>query len=411
MSDIITNPQSENDSFLAPAQPKRSRWWLPTLAVLLAGGAWFAYSYPHSTQASAPVKRLPEVTVLNPVSKDVDVRLAAIGQFSAINRVELRAQVGGTLTEIHFRDGQLVNKGDLLFSIDPRPYEIKLAQARAQLQNAKSRLELANNQLSRAQALNRNQFASQEVVDQRINERAAAQASVDDAQSRIRDAELDLEYTKVKAPFTGRIGARQVSIGGLIAGSRAQTSPTTLLATIVSLDPIYLDFDISEQEYLTFMRGRQGQKAPMANKVDVSLSDEADFGRQGTLDFLDNALNRSSGTIRARATVANPDLLLSPGQFGRVRLALTTPAPALLVPDAAVLPDQSEHIVLTLGANNMVTPKKVQLGDLRGGMRVIRTGLTASDEVIVDGIPAARPGSEVVPTRGSTNIAAKPSQD
>src|SRR4029079_13018337 len=167
--------------------------------------------------------------------------------------------------------------------------------------------------------------------------------------------------TRITAPFTGRIGARLVSIGSLIAGSRAGTSPTTLLATLVSIDPIYVNFDMSEADYMTFLREHQQKKGPLADKVELSLSDEKEFSREGTLDFVDNRLDRSSGTIHARATVINNDLFLTPGGFARVRLQVKPPAPALLVPDASVLPDQSEHIVLTVGPDNVVTPKHVQL--------------------------------------------------
>jgi RND family efflux transporter MFP subunit len=354
-----------------------------------------------ASQASAPAATPPAVTVARPLIENVDVRLGAIGQFSAVDRIELRAQVGGTLSEIHFKDGQIVHKGDLLFVIDPRPYEIKLAEAKAALESAQARLALAKAQLSRTKALRPSGAVSADELDARVAEQRAAEATIDDAKAGIRDAELDLEYSRVTAPFSGRIGARQVSIGDLIAGSRAAASPTTLLATLVSLDPIYLDFDMSEQEYLAFLRGRQIKKDPIADKVDVSLSDETTFTRQGTLDFVDNALNRSSGTIHARATVPNPDLFLAPGQFGRVRLALTPRSPALLVPDAAVLADQADHIVLTLGPNNVVTPKRVEVGEFRDGLRVIRSGLAASDQIIIDGIPIARPGSQVSPTIGS----------
>jgi multidrug efflux system membrane fusion protein len=385
---------------------KHLLWQFPILTALLGGGLWLSYSWHGATQASVhPAAAVPAVTVSNPLQREVDVRLGAIGQFSAINRVELRAQVGGNLSEIHFEDGQIVHKGELLFVIDPRPYEIKLAQAKAQLETAKSRLDLANTQLERAQSLRKTGWSTQETFDQRVSEQLAAQAAIDDARSRIRDAGLDLEYTKVTAPFTGRIGARQVSVGGLIAGSRAASSPTTLLATLVSLDPIYLDFDMSERDYLTFQRERQKQGGRLANKVEASLSDETAFNYQGTLDFLDNVVNRSSGTIHARATFKNADLFLAPGQFARVRLGLTPPAPALLVPDASVLADQSTHIVLTVGEDNVVVPKTVLLGDLRGGLRVVRSGLSASDKVIIAGIPTARPGSLVAPHAEPIQIA------
>src|SRR6476659_3915388 len=261
-----------------------------------------------------------QVTVSKPLVRDVDARIGLLGQFSAVDRVELRAQVGGTLTEIHFKDGQIVHKDDLLFVIDPRPYEIKLAKATAQLRTASARFALATSELLRAQTLQRSKFATAETVDQRMSEQSAAQAEIDDAKAQIRDAQLDIEYCHVTAPFTGRIGARLVSVGSLVAGSRAATSPTTLLTTLVSLDPIYLDFDMSESDFLTFSRDLAPLKGGLADKVEIALSDETEFARQGTLDFVDNALNRSSGTIHARATVPNPDRLLTPGVFARVRL-------------------------------------------------------------------------------------------
>jgi membrane fusion protein, multidrug efflux system len=407
MSDILLKAPVDSAATNKSSHRKMLRWQLPLLAVLVAGGVGgFAYFSQEASHASVPpAAPLAAVTVSNPLQRDVEARLGAIGQFSAINRVELRAQVGGTLSEIHFEDGQMVRKGDLLFVVDPRPYEIKLGQANAALESAKSRYSLATNQLERTQALLKTGNSTREVFDQRVSEQQAAQAAIDDAQSRIRDAQLDLEYTRVTAPFTGRIGARQVSVGGLIAGSRAATSPTTLLATLVSLDPIYLDFDMSEQDYLTFQRQRQKQAGPLDNKAEASLSDETSYGYQGALNFLDNTVNRSSGTIHARATFKNPDLFLAPGQFARVRIGLTAPAPALLVPDASVLADQSSHIVLTVSDKNVVVPKPVELGDLRGGLRVVRSGLAPTDRVIVDGIPTARPGSVVDPRVAPSKVA------
>jgi membrane fusion protein, multidrug efflux system len=374
-------------------------------AALLGGGAWVAYTRYSAPQVQAMEAPLPTVTAVAPLQADLDVRTGFIGQFSAVDQVEIRAQVGGTLKEIHFKDGEIVHKGDLLFTVDPRPYEIKLQQAKAQLETAKARFALAENQLNRAQALHKDQWASADTVDQRVSERDGAQAAIDDAKSRIRDSELDLEYSQVKAPFTGRMGARKVSLGSLVAGSRAATSPTTLLATIVSLDPIYLNFDMSEAAYMNLMRERQKHSNSIDNKVAVSLSDEGSFTRNAALDFVDNALDRSSGTIHARATLANNDLFLTPGGFARVQLAITPPSPVLLVPDAAVLPDQSQHIVLTVGADNIVTPKPVELGDIRNGLRVIRSGLLPTDKVIIDGIPTARPGSKVTANAGTIQFA------
>ncbi|HEX4408327.1 MAG TPA: efflux RND transporter periplasmic adaptor subunit [Xanthobacteraceae bacterium] len=341
------------------------------------------------------------MTVSKPLQQNLDRRLGFLGQFSAVNRIELRAQVGGTLTEIHFQDGQIVRKGDLLFVIDPRPYEIKLALATAQLATATARADLASAELVRAQTLRNTQSGSQEVVDQRLADHNAAQAAVDDAKAQIRDAQLDLEYCRVTAPFDGSVGARQVSIGGLIAGSRASASPTTLLATLVSLDPIYVDFDMSESDYLTFARGHEHNQGALHDKVLVALSDEKTFLHEGTLDFIDNALDRSSGTLHARATVPNRDMFLAPGQFARVRLAVSPPSPVLMVPDAAVTLDQSQQIVMTVAPDGTVTPKIVEIGEIRGGLRIIRSGLKPDDEVIIGGLIHAAPGAKVATDEGA----------
>jgi multidrug efflux system membrane fusion protein len=388
----------------APLGPRRRTWrtWtIGAVTALVAVVAYLGLVPDKGNRAAAVPTPVPQVTVSQPMQREVDTRAGFLGQFSAIDRVELRAQVGGTLTEIHFKDGQIVHKGDLLFVIDPRPYEIKLEQAKAALQTAAARVELANVQLTRAQSLRRNEFATQETVDQRTSDQDSSKAAVEDARARIRDAELDLEYCRVRAPFSGRIGARQISIGSLVAGSRAATSPTTLLATLVSLDPLYLDFDMSESDFLTFSRERAHIGGPLANKVMIGLSDENSFGREGTLDFIDNALDRSSGTIHARATVPNPDLFLAPGQFARLRVAIAPPAAVYLLPDSAVMLDQSQRLVMTVGPDSTVKPKIVTTGDLRGGLRVIQSGLAPTDRVVIDGLVRAIPGGKVAPLDGT----------
>jgi membrane fusion protein, multidrug efflux system len=404
MDQISDHSKLERERLHEPvARPRWGKWRISAAIVAVAlclVFAWLGFGPHKANQAAALPTPAPLVTVSQPLQRDVDSRVGFLGQFSAIDRVELRAQVGGTLTEIHFKDGQIVHKGDLLFVIDPRPYEIKLEQAKAALTTASARVSLADNQLYRAQSLKRNEFATQETVDQRTNDQDASKAAVEDAKARVRDAELDLEYSHVRAPFTGRIGARQVSIGSLIAGSRAATSPTTLLATLVSLDPLYLDFDMSESDFLTFSRERARIGGPLANKVAISLSDENKFAREGTLDFIDNALDRSSGTIHARATVPNPDLFLAPGQFARLRVAIAPPTPVYLLPDAAVMLDQSQRLVMTVGPDAIVKPKIVTTGDLRGGLRVIQSGLEPGDRVVIDGLVRALPGSKVTPQDG-----------
>ena len=387
-------------------------WVLLGTTIAAVGFAWLAYSYRESDAASptSPAP-LPQVVMSKPLVRKLDSSLGFLGQFSAVDSVELRAQSGGTLTGIHFKDGDIVHQGDLLFTIDPLPYEIRLAQATAQFETASARLELAKHELWRARELKRTDFGTMQNVDQRTADLQAAQASIDDAQAQIRDAQFDLEHCRITAPFTGRIGTHLVSVGNLIAGSRYATSPTTLLATLVSLDPIYFDFDMSESDFLTFSRDRARQTGIPADKVELALSDETQFTRQGTLDFVDNVLDRSSGTLHARATVPNPELFLTPGEFARVKLVVGAATPTLLVPDTAVLPDQSRHLVMTVSADATVAPKQVEIGDIRGGLRVIRAGLTPNDQVIIDGIPFARPGSKVAPHEGAIRYAAAQAHD
>jgi RND family efflux transporter MFP subunit len=398
MSDVIPDDGAGSTPARRPNKSGFKAWALSMTALGVVAGAVIVG--PRLLSPSAPAAAAaspPSVTVSAPLSRRVSGRLEFLGQFSAVERVELRAQVGGTLTQIAFKDGGLVHKGDLLFQIDPTPYQIKFNEASAQLESARARLELAERELVRADSLKKTGAGSVQNADQRAAEQRAAQAAVDNAAAAVSDAQFDLGRTRITAPFSGRMGTHLVSIGNLISGSRAGTSPTTLLATIVSTDSIYLNFDMSEADYLTFLRERQKQGGGLAERAEFSLADETRFSHEGTLDFVDNALDRTSGTIHARATVLNPDGFLTPGSFARVRVEVASPVLALLVPDAAVLPDQSEHVVLTVGPNNVVTPKQVKIGDLRDGLRVIRSGLAPDDRVIIDGIPVARPGTTVTP--------------
>ena len=308
----------------------------------------------------------------------------------------LRAQVGGTLTYIGFKDGDIVHKGALLFIIDPTPYQIRLDEGKARVASTRARLELATTELTRAQTLQKTDAGSVENVETSVRRReSSARAALDEAEALVRDAKFDLDRTHIYAPFSGRMGTHLVSIGNLVSGNRGGGAATTLLATIVSIDPIYLNFDMSEADYFSFVRERSSQRSPLANKVDISLADEDRFARQGTLNFLDNTLDRSSGTIHARATVPNSDLLLTPGAFGRVRVNLVTARQVLLIPDASVKADQSDHIVLVVGSDDVVTPKKVQVGELRYGLRAVYWGLNPSDRVIIAG-PPVRAGSKSV---------------
>jgi multidrug efflux system membrane fusion protein len=213
------------------------------------------------------------------------------------------------------------------------------------------------------------------------------------------DAQLDLEFSRVSAPFTGRIGAHLVSVGSLVSGSRGGAGTSTLLATIVSLDPIHIDFDMSEADYRAYQVAHSS--AVPLDDVAISLGGEENFARRGTLDFIDNAVDRSSGTIHARATVANPDLAITPGQFARLRVTIGRPAPALLLPATAVMPDQSHEVVMTVTPDGTIVPKLVEIGGLHHGLRVIRSGLAPTDVVVIDGLVRVRPGAKVTPVAGT----------
>jgi membrane fusion protein, multidrug efflux system len=383
-----------------PMRPRR-RWRalavFAVLAIIAAVGGEQVWRARQPAPAAPPP--LPQVTVSRPLRQTVQATGRFLGQFSAVDRVELRAQVGGILTTIQFRDGQIVHKDDPLFVIDPRPFQIRLDQAVAQFQTAQAKEVLSQVELWRAQQLKQTEFGTAENVDARVADQHSAQAAIDTAKAAIRDAQLDLEFSRVVAPFTGRIGAHLVSVGNLVSGSRGGTSPTTLLTTIVSLDPIFLDFDMSESDYLAYQQAMRGTAAPP--DVAISLDGDGHFDRQGKLDFIDNAVNRSSGTIHARATVPNPDLTITPGQFARLRVSLGQPGPALLVPAAAVVPDQSRQIVMTVAADGTVVPKVVETGDLYKGLRVIRGGLAADDQVVIDGLVRVRPGIKVATVTGT----------
>lgn len=394
---------------LADNKPPHSHRRLPVTLWIGAGVALIAlvaaslkYS-PHANAkpaSTAPVS-LPHVVVSRPLVENLDTRLSFLGQFSAVSQVEIRAQVGGTLTGISFKDGDIVHEGDLLFTIDPQPYEIALAQATAQLGVATAHLELAKQQLARAKDLQESDAGTVENVDQRTGDQRAAQASVEEAKARIRDAQFDLDRCRIYSPFTGRIGKHLVSIGNLISGSRTANSPTTLLATLVSLDPIYFDFDMSEADFLLFSKYRARTESSHIRQVALAVGDNKGYTQKGTFDFLDNVLDRSSGTIHARATIPNSNVTLVPGEFARVQLVVAPPSPTLLVPDTVVRPDQSQHTLLTVSGDGSVLPKQVEVGDLQRGLRVIRSGLAAKDRVIIAGLGFARKGTKVTTQDGT----------
>jgi multidrug efflux system membrane fusion protein len=378
-------------------------------ALLLAGGAvLLAAQWPRNVSTAAAAPPPPAVTVSAPLQHDLASWTIFTGQFSAVDYVEVRAQVSGYLTEIHFTDGQIVRKGDLLFVIDPRPYEIQLQQAGAQVLTAAAGVDLASKEIARTTELHRRDFASGELLDQRVQQQHAAQAALDQAKAAVRSAQLNLEFSRITAPLTGRISSHRASIGNLISGGQTAGS-ATLLTTIVSLDPIHLDFDMSEGDYLAYQRFLQSQHGgnQVDSTVEANLSDEDGWTRRGELDFVDNQMDRGSGTIHARASLPNEDLFIAAGQFARLRLPTSTTKPTLLLPDAAVATDQSRKLVMTVAEDGTVVPKPVETGSLSGGLRIISSGLSPSDRVIINGLMRARPGSKVTPRPGNITIAAK----
>jgi multidrug efflux system membrane fusion protein len=340
----------------------------------------------------------PPVTVANPVKRQVVDLDEYVGRFVAVDAVEIRARVSGYLDTIHFKDGTLVKKGELLFTVDQRPFKAALDLAQADLARARAALDLANSDLKRAQDLINKQTISEQVYEQRIQAKRAAEAQVAAAEAAVRNAELNLEFTELRAPVAGRIGDRRVSPGNLVIGG-AQPS-TTLLATIVSIDPIRFEFTFDEAAYLRYTRIASGDDKPnppgVRLPVELRLLDEQEFLHKGTMDFVDNVIDQSSGTIRGRAAVGNPEGLFTPGMFARVRVPGSPPYEALLVPDAAVGAEQVRRFVYVVDPENTVRQKFVELGPLQGRLRVVR-GLAADDRVIVNGIMRARPGIKVTP--------------
>ena len=342
----------------------------------------------------------PQVTVAKPTQRTVSDYDEYVGRFAAVDSVEVRARVSGYLDSVDFKDGQMVKQGDLLFTIDKRPFQTALDQSRANRQLAQSNLTFTESDLKRAQQLVTEKTITEQVFEQRSQAYRNAQASVAAASAAVRQAELDMQFTELRAPVDGRIGDRRVSPGNLVTGGTSGN--TTLLATIVSQDPIHFEFTFDEASYLRYERmAKQGadvaSRGPGVN-VSLKLIDEKDFSHEGRMDFVDNAIDRSTGTIRGRALFKNPNAVFTPGMFARVRVPASPPYRALLVPDTALGTEQAKRYLLVVGADNMVTMKYVTVGDLvDGDLRVIKEGLSADDRVIVDGLMRARAGIKVTP--------------
>src|ERR1700733_26465 len=385
-------PRRPEDRIMTLAQTARRAGAIPaaTLLLVLAG------CNQSQQQPGAPPP--PAVTVAKPVQRTVIDQDEYVGRFAAVDSVEIRSRLSGYLSDIHFKDGQMVKQGDLLFTIDRRPFEIALEQMRANLAQARANLAFTEADLARGQSLLTNKTITEQAYDQRTQAKAVATASVTAQEAMVHSAELDLDqYSQLRSPIDGRIGDRRVAVGNLVTGGAGAN--TTLLATVVSVDPIRFEFTFDEQSYLRYGRYASASKevAALNGNVPVSLEliDENEFKHTGKIDFVDNAINTSTGTIRGRAVFDNAEGIFTPGMFGRLRVPGSPPYTALLLPDAAIGSEQVRKYVLVVDDSGMVQQKYVTLGQLDGGLRVIKDGLDANDRVIVNGLMRARPGIKV----------------
>jgi RND family efflux transporter MFP subunit len=375
-----------------------------TVKIVTASALMAAALYGCSQRSEAQAPPAPAVTVATPLVRAVQDWDEFTGRFEATQSVEVRARVGGYIQGVHFRDGDYVSRGQLLFTLDPRPAQAALASARAQLAQAQAQVNLARTELTRSETLLASQAVSQAEVDTRRGAVQQGEAAVAAANAAVRARQLDLEFTRVTAPISGRVSDRRVDPGNLVAGGSSQAD---VLTTIVSSAPIYFIFDGSEAVLLKYQRQARNGAAP----IQVRLQDESAYSRTGTLDFTDNAVDTASGVIRLRALIPNGDGFLKPGMFGQARLAGAGTYQAMLVPDAAVATDQARRIVYVVAADGSVAPKPVQLGPLVDGLRVIRSGLQPTDRVIINGLQRVQqPGVKVQATNGRIQPVAQQAQ-
>ncbi|TIL40259.1 MAG: efflux RND transporter periplasmic adaptor subunit [Mesorhizobium sp.] len=338
----------------------------------------------------------PVVTVAKPLVRDIVEDDEFVGRFEAVDQVSLRSRVGGYLDRVHFQDGTLVKQGDLLFTIDQRPFKAALNQAQAQVDSAKTLVEFSKMQFERAETLSREGNIPVSTLDDRRREYLAAQAQLDGAEAALENASLDLEFTEIKAPFSGRVDRRLISPGNLVQADQ------TVLTTIVSIDPIDFYFDIDERSYFAYARDareRGGVMQEGAGGVDVvvRVADRDEVTFKGKLDFAENRLDEATGTMRARARFENKDGVLQPGMFGRINVPGSLPHSGVLLPDDAIGADQNRRIVFVVDEAGLISAKPVRTGPRIDGYRVIREGLTGEETVVINGLVRVRPGVTVKP--------------
>ncbi|ANQ85759.1 efflux RND transporter periplasmic adaptor subunit [Azoarcus olearius] len=364
-----------------------------TLAIALAlGGGAVALSVQSdaraNTAASAAMPPSP-VDVATVAAQQITDWRSYSGRLEAVDRVEIRPLVSGTVTEVHFQDGALVKKGDPLFTIDPRPYAAALEHARAQLAAAEARAAYTANDLARGERLIADNAIARRDYEEKQNAAREAEANRLAARAAVESARLNLEYTRITAPVAGKLSRAEVTVGNVVAAG-AGTPPLT---TLVSMARMYAAFDVDEQSFLASINGKQGAAVP----VHLGLANEDDYPRSGTVSSVDNRMDTSSGTIRVRAVFDNPDASLLPGLYARIRLGSATPRQALLIDEKAIGTDQDKRFVLVVDDANRTAYREVKLGAAQGPLRVVESGLAAGERIVVNGLQRARPGQIVNP--------------
>ena len=360
-------------------------------AALLAIGTLTVVRVDASTPPAAQVMPTVEVDVANVISRTVTDWQSYSGRLDAVDRVDIKPLVSGTITAVHFKDGQLVKKGDALFTIDPRPYAAEVDRAAAQLASAQARDVFTSTDLARAQRLIADNAIAKKDFDQKENAAREAVANVKAAQAALETARINLGYTQIVAPVAGRVSRAEITVGNTV--SAGAQSPA--LTTVVSVSPIYAAFDVDEQTYLRYL-SRDTAK-PSGVPVDLGLANESGYSRKGTVYSVDNRFDTTSGTIRVRARFDNADGALVPGLYARIRVGGGEPHPALLVDEAAVGTDQSKKYVMVVDQANKVQYREVQLGERHGGLMEIAGGLKEGERIIVNGLQRVRPGDTVAP--------------
>lgn len=374
----------------ASGRKLRLKFAMTALALIVGGGGFLGFN-GHSIPAAAHAETaaaLPEVDVTKVLSRSIVDWQSYSGRLQAVEHIEIRPQVPGKLVQVNFKDGSFVKKGDVLFTIDPRPFQAEVQRAEAQLAAAKARAGYTATELGRAERLISANAVSKSVYDDRQNDAREAAASVQAAQAQLATARLDLEYSTVTAPISGRMSRAEITVGNIV--SSAPDSPA--LTTLVSTDHLYASFDVDEQSFLKYVNPTQLVKQPVA--VHMGLANETGFPREGLLNSVDNVMDTSSGTIRVRAIFDNSKGELVPGLYANIRFG-GAPHQAILVDDKSIGTDQNKRYVLVVDSSNRASYREVKTGSLYDGKRVIESGLSADERIIVTGLQLVRPGDAV----------------